>query len=38
LHKDPFNRILLAQAHAEGLTLVTKDALLARYDVPVVWD
>jgi PIN domain nuclease of toxin-antitoxin system len=38
LHKDPFDRILLAQARAEGLTLVTKDALLARYDVPMIWD
>jgi PIN domain nuclease of toxin-antitoxin system len=37
LHKDPFDRILVAQALAEGLTLATKDALLARYGVPVVW-
>jgi PIN domain nuclease of toxin-antitoxin system len=38
LHKDPFDRILVAQALAEGLTLVTKDALLGRYGVPVVWE
>jgi PIN domain nuclease of toxin-antitoxin system len=38
LHKDPFDRILIAQALVEGLTLVTKDAVLARYGVPVVWD
>ena len=38
LHKDPFDRILLAQALAEGLTLATKDATLARYGVPVVWE
>lgn len=31
LHKDPFDRLLLAQAHVEGLTLVTSDALVARY-------
>lgn len=37
-HKDPFDRILVAQALAEGLTLATKDALLARYGAPVVWD
>jgi PIN domain nuclease of toxin-antitoxin system len=37
-HKDPFDRILVAQALAEGLTLATKDAVLARYGVPVVWD
>jgi PIN domain nuclease of toxin-antitoxin system len=38
LHKDPFDRILVAQALAEGLTLATKDAALTRYGVPVVWD
>ena len=38
LHKDPFDRILVAQAVAEGLTLATKDAMLAHYGVPVVWD
>jgi len=37
-HKDPFDRILVAQALAEGLTLATKDAVLARYGAPVVWD
>ncbi|HME06501.1 MAG TPA: type II toxin-antitoxin system VapC family toxin [Bryobacteraceae bacterium] len=37
LHKDPFDRILVAQAIAEGLTLVSKDAVLARYGVPVIW-
>jgi len=38
LHKDPFDRILVAQALAEGLTLATKDAILARYGAPVVWE
>lgn len=37
-HKDPFDRILVAQALAEGLTLATKDALLARYGPLVVWE
>ena len=37
LHKDPFDRILVAQAIADDLTLATKDALLASYGVPVVW-
>ncbi len=38
LHKDPFDRILLAQARTEGLILVTGDAALARYpgDIEVV--
>ncbi len=32
-HRDPFDRILVAQAMEEGLTLVTKDAAIAAYDV-----
>jgi PIN domain nuclease of toxin-antitoxin system len=35
LHKDPFDRLLLAQAVSEGLTLVTGDAQLAQYPGPV---
>ena len=35
LHKDPFDRILLAQALIEGITLLTADAQLARYRGPV---
>lgn len=35
LHKDPFDRILLAQALAEGIPLLTHDAQLARYGAPV---
>ena len=31
LHKDPFDRMLVAQAQAEGLVLLTADAALARY-------
>jgi PIN domain nuclease of toxin-antitoxin system len=31
LHKDPFDRLLLAQASAEGITLLTADALVAQY-------
>jgi PIN domain nuclease of toxin-antitoxin system len=37
LHHDPFDRILVAQAKAEGLTLVTPDSDIARYSVPVLW-
>jgi PIN domain nuclease of toxin-antitoxin system len=32
IHKDPFDRMLLAQAASEGLALVTIDAEMARYD------
>ncbi|MGH3183214.1 MAG: type II toxin-antitoxin system VapC family toxin [Streptosporangiaceae bacterium] len=35
LHKDPFDRILLAQATIEGLTLLTTDARLGQYPGPV---
>ncbi len=31
IHKDPFDRILLAQAKVEGLTLMTSDKIVARY-------
>lgn len=31
LHKDPFDRLLVAQAEVEGLTLLTADRFLARY-------
>jgi PIN domain nuclease of toxin-antitoxin system len=37
LHKDPFDRILVAQAIAERMTLVTKDARLQQYDVATIW-
>ena len=35
LHKDPFDRLLLAQAFSEGITLLTSDAQLALYPGPV---
>lgn len=35
-HRDPFDRVLVAQAQIEGLTLVTADAILERYDVSTV--
>jgi PIN domain nuclease of toxin-antitoxin system len=35
LHKDPFDRILIAQAMVEGITLLTTDPLLAQYAGPV---
>jgi PIN domain nuclease of toxin-antitoxin system len=37
-HRDPFDRMLVAQALVEDCTLVTRDRLLARYGVPVVWE
>jgi len=35
LHKDPFDRILVAQATVEGITLLTADGLVAQYPGPV---
>lgn len=35
IHRDPFDRMLLAQAHAEGATLLTADRLLAQYPGPI---
>ena len=36
LHRDPFDRLLVAQARGAGLTLVTADNDIARYDVAQV--
>ena len=35
-HRDPFDRMLVAQARLEGLALMTRDSRMARYDVEVV--
>ena len=35
LHRDPFDRLLIAQALHEGVTLVTSDAQVARYPGPI---
>lgn len=37
-HRDPFDRLLVAQALVENLVIVSADRALRRYDVPVVWD
>jgi PIN domain nuclease of toxin-antitoxin system len=35
IHKDPFDRILVAQAIVEGITLLTTDSLVAQYPGPI---
>lgn len=35
LHRDPFDRILLAQAEVEGMLLLTADTVVSRYPGPV---
>jgi PIN domain nuclease of toxin-antitoxin system len=36
-HRDPFDRLLVAQAQIEGLALVSRDPAMRLYAVPVVW-
>lgn len=36
-HRDPFDRLLVAQARLDGLALLTADGALSRYDVHIVW-
>ncbi len=36
LHRDPFDRLLVAQALAENLSVVTRDPAIARYRVAVI--
>jgi len=35
IHKDPFDRLLIAQSMVEGITLLTADPLVAQYPAPV---
>ncbi len=35
IHKDPFDRLLIAQSRIEGLNLLTTDKLIARYPGPI---
>ena len=35
LHRDPFDRLLIAQATCEGITLVTADAIVGQYPGPI---
>ena len=37
IHKDPFDRMLLAQAKAEGMSLLTSDSTLCGYPGPVIF-
>jgi len=36
-HRDPFDRMLIAQALEEGLPIVTADPVFSRYPVEVIW-
>ena len=36
-HKDPFDRLLIAQTMVEGMSIATADAQFAPYGVPIIW-
>ena len=37
IHKDPFDRILIAQSVVEEMPLISRDGTMRKYDVEVVW-
>jgi PIN domain nuclease of toxin-antitoxin system len=37
IHRDPFDRLLVATAKADDMTILTADANIQKYDVPFVW-
>jgi PIN domain nuclease of toxin-antitoxin system len=37
IHRDPFDRMLVAQAQCEGLTLASRDPHVRQYDVALLW-
>ena len=37
IHRDPFDRLLVAAAKADGMTILTADENIYKYDVPTVW-
>ena len=37
VHRDPFDRLLIAQAMTDNLTIITKDEYIEKYDVKTIW-
>ena len=37
IHKDPFDRMLIAQAQIENMTIITADSSIKKYDVKTLW-
>ena len=37
IHRDPFDRLLVAQALEEGLVIVTRDRIIPQYPVQTIW-
>ena len=36
-HRDPFDRMLIAQSKVENLTMITKDNNFSKYDINIIW-
>ncbi len=36
-HRDPFDRMLIAQGKTENMTIITKDKSFSKYDVDILW-
>ena len=37
IHRDPFDRLLISCAQCENLAIITRDAIIPKYDVKTVW-
>lgn len=37
IHNDPFDRLLICQAQMENLTMVTRDTIIPKYPVKILW-
>jgi PIN domain nuclease of toxin-antitoxin system len=37
IHRDPWDRLLIAQAQVEGIPIITADPAIGRYDVDTIW-
>ena len=37
LHRDPFDRILIAQCQVEEIPIITRDPAISQYDVEIIW-
>ena len=36
-HRDPFDRMLIAQAQLEGLPIISADPQIAKYQIEIIW-
>lgn len=37
IHRDPFDRLLIAQCKADNFTLISKDDIIKKYDIKLIW-